>query len=400
MSNAAPPQASSALPLPGDHPSLCRALLLANGASAFAAGVGLTAALLGYAEGWIAFLAGLGALLWVARSGFVLDAWFAELGRFVHRIEGKDYGARMAEPALAAARPLTERCNAMARSMGAVLAHMSRLAHEVASVANESSGNAQAGEHSVRQQRDVTCSAARSIEDFVLSLQSASDCSRSAAGVAADTGRVAAENVVLVEGLAKALEALADTAKGSATMAQQLEAESSAIGHISEMIAGIAAQTNLLSLNAAIEAARAGVHGQGFAVVADEVRKLADRTSSATKEIDRVVLRIRSDVAAMEQSMAGIRDDVSANVLDAAATVQALQEMNVKSQKSGELAQSIANAVAEQSAASARISSNVDKVAELAERNDRLARDSSDLARHLSQLAGQLRDTLAACRFE
>jgi len=153
-------------------------------------------------------------------------------------------------------------------------------------------------------------------------------------------------------------------------------------------------------LNAAIEAARAGEQGRGFAVVADEVRKLAERTGNATRDIGALIVGIQQEiatmVAAMGQTNAGVRSSAS----DADQSNQALQEVESNTRSTFDLVEQIAASSAEQSVASQQIAQSIEQVARLADRNETLVRESSDLSRYLDQLAGQLAATLQRYRYE
>lgn len=323
-----------------------------------------------------------------------VDRWLRTLHDFARQLQGGDFTARMPIPRDARLHALAEQCNTVGRTMARLLALFSRLTHELASVAGESSNNAVHGGKSAESQRDVTHSSAAAVEEFSNTVHTASDLAAAAASEADRTGQAARHSVQVVERLQATLEHLADTVAGSARHAHELAEGSREIEAITALIADIAEQTNLLSLNASIEAARAGDSGRGFAVVAEEVRKLADRTATATRDIDALIRRLRGDVEAMEGGMRTTGERATASVRDAALAVSALHDMAGQCQATRDMVQGIAEATAEQTIASQRIAGDVERVAELADRNDALSRDGGELARYLEQLAGQLRDAL------
>jgi len=181
------------------------------------------------------------------------------------------------------------------------------------------------------------------------------------------------------------IKSIANVVKYSTDMVRELGKSSNQIGEIISVINDIADQTNLLALNAAIEAARAGEQGRGFAVVADEVRKLAERTTKATKEIATMIKKIQQDTSGAVNAM----DEVSLEAGEAAKTADkagtALQEIVKISQQLTDMVTQIASASEEQSSTSEHISRNVEAISavtgETASGTQQIARTAEDLNR-------------------
>lgn len=179
---------------------------------------------------------------------------------------------------------------------------------------------------------------------------------------------------------------------------EELGKSSDQIGHIIGVIDDIADQTNLLALNAAIEAARAGEQGRGFAVVADEVRKLAERTTTATKEIAQMIKSIQDEtklaVTAMEQGTKQVEEGVSST----AKAGESLQEIIRMSEQVGEMITHIATAATEQSSATEQVNNNMDQIARLvkesavgAQQSAKACQDLSGLALDLQKMVGEFK---------
>jgi len=205
------------------------------------------------------------------------------------------------------------------------------------------------------------------IDEMAGSIQSTSSNATTMAG-AAGKAKISAEDGGKVVGLTiDGMRNIADKVNRSAFMVQALGKSSEEIGEIISVINDIADQTNLLALNAAIEAARAGEQGRGFAVVADEVRKLAERTSNATKEIAKMISKIQKDTNEAVTAMEEGRTETAQGIELADKAGKALKEIvdtfNQVTEKVGE----IAHASEEQSGVSSKLSKNVEKISNLSQ---------------------------------
>jgi len=217
----------------------------------------------------------------------------------------------------------------------------------------------------------------------------AGNCSRAAesSNRASDTARGGAE---VVQQTLVGMQKIAERVKESAQTVQNLGARSDEIGAIVGTIEDIADQTNLLALNAAIEAARAGEQGRGFAVVADEVRALAERTTRATKEIGAMIKAIQSDTSGAVGSMRHGVQEVELGMESSRRSGEALRDiLNAINELTSQIHQ-IATAAEQQTAVTGEISGNIGTITDVVSETARGAHETADAATHMSTLASEL----------
>ena len=184
---------------------------------------------------------------------------------------------------------------------------------------------------------------------------------------------------------------IADTVRAAAQDIEKLGQHSNEVSSIVQVIKDVADQTNLLALNAAIEAARAGEQGRGFAVVADEVRKLAERTARATEEITKMIGSMQGSSKAAVSSMHDAVGQVTGGVEMANQAGAAIIKIKESSEKVVVVVSDITSALAEQTVASNEIAAQVEKLAQMTEENSAAITQTANSARNLQELANDMR---------
>ncbi|MEY4593250.1 MAG: hypothetical protein RIR18_2145 [Pseudomonadota bacterium] len=248
------------------------------------------------------------------------------------------------------------------------------------------------------QQRDKAATVASATEEFSQSVRSVADSASSTAS-AADNAQ---EQVSVAQAsMGKSMEAtgrVVEAVQKSSSTIQALNLAIAKIGDITNVIREIADQTNLLALNAAIEAARAGEAGRGFAVVADEVRKLAERTATSTKDIATNVAEIKSVTDTAVSSMDEAVHEVEAGIGLIRESGSGLSRITETSAHVTSMARDIANAASEQVTASELVAHNMERVVELVDGNLDAANQAKEAVQSLVETAGYL--SRIAARFK
>jgi len=232
---------------------------------------------------------------------------------------------------------------------------------------------------------------AATVQEVALNAERAATAAREARDDAADGRQVVQQSI-------QAISSLAGEIENAATVIQRLEAESSEIGGVLDVIRGIAEQTNLLALNAAIEAARAGEQGRGFAVVADEVRSLASRTQQSTQDIQQMIERLQTGTHEAVKTMNHSLGQVKRVVEQTGATGASLETISNAVETIAEMNTQIATAVEEQRVVVEEIDRNVININQAAERSAEGARETSCASRGLQEWTQRLNQSVERFR--
>ena len=286
----------------------------------------------------------------------------------------------------------------MQDALHGVVGSISQAAQRISAAAEQLAASGDEAQQVSESQSEAAAAMAAAMEQMAVSISHISDNAQDAQGLANDAGSSASHGHAVVESAASEMVKVADLVSESARTIDRLADESDNIGTIVGVIREIADQTNLLALNAAIEAARAGEQGRGFAVVADEVRKLAERTAQSTGEIVGLVNSIQGESrAAKEQMQAGTEQvgrsrQLSAEAGNAIARIRQVIDDALRSVRS------ISESLEEQRSTSSLVANQVETVAQGADENAASVRSIVAAARDLNHVAADLTSTMARFR--
>ncbi|MFO7445556.1 MAG: methyl-accepting chemotaxis protein [Ignavibacteriaceae bacterium] len=276
--------------------------------------------------------------------------------------------------------------NQVSISLNSALNEVSETVASTASAANQISASTEEMAAGALEQTQQTSDVAASVEQMTKTILENTSNASLAAETAKEAGNKAKIGGEVVDNTISGMIRIADVVKQSASTVETLGKSSDEIGEIVQVIDDIADQTNLLALNAAIEAARAGEQGRGFAVVADEVRKLAERTTKATKEIALMIKQIQHDTEVAVKSMKEGTVEADNGKQLAVRAGEVLKEIIEGADKVSEIAVSVAAASEEQSSAAEEISRNIELISNVAGQNADGTRQIAKTAEELNGL--------------
>ena len=275
-----------------------------------------------------------------------------------------------------------------------VLTRMKDSAAHISTSSDSLAGSVTNLTESVSQQNESTGAMAASVEELAVSVTHISDSSGTAQNISTDSQRYAQSGGEVIQKTVTGMVDMTESLKSTSATVSELGRRSQEIGSIAGVIKEIADQTNLLALNAAIEAARAGEQGRGFAVVADEVRKLAERTSGATAEIAGVIGAIQSDTERAVQNMASVVEQANNNAEIARQAGAAIIDIQNGSREVLKATTEIASALNEQSSANDLIAQQVEIIATMSEKNSSALSGVKKASEEMQHLATQMHATV------
>jgi len=293
---------------------------------------------------------------------------------------------------------LVEEFNAFVAKLQEVISEVTGSTDRVATAAGEMKRVSEVSVGGMNSQQQEINQVVTAMAEMTRSVEGVSDSAGRAANAANTASSEADAGKRVVEENMQAINSLAEEVENAAKVIQELQSDSESIGKVLNVIQDIAEQTNLLALNAAIEAARAGEQGRGFAVVADEVRTLATRTHDSTREVHDLISHLQTGTKNAVQSMVQGREQAQASVTQAARVGESLQRIAQGVNEISAMNDQIASAAEEQATVTQEINSNIVNLGQVVNKVAEDADVAEDGSEKLAQLAEQLRAQISVFR--
>jgi len=285
--------------------------------------------------------------------------------------------------------------NSMLEAFQQSLTQVSNTIHQLSSSSQHINSIADMADEAVRNQELQTSAVASAMAQMKTATRSVEASAQSTVSASDMALQESSAGTGITSDAIQAIETLKANIDQATTVIHKLDAQSQNVGTVLEVIQKIAEQTNLLALNAAIEAARAGEQGRGFAVVADEVRTLASRTRNSTEEINAIIDQLQGDARDAVEVMQRAHDSAEEGVTQVQQTANALSNIAEEVKMINDMNHQVASSVTEQTQMAADVEENVGQIARTSEHTSERASKLNHVAQELGGLAGQLEGLVA-----
>ncbi|NOZ53960.1 MAG: methyl-accepting chemotaxis protein [Gammaproteobacteria bacterium] len=288
---------------------------------------------------------------------------------------------------LYALKVMQEHLRGMIREMEQSSTELAASSDELAAVSEQTNKN-------LYQQQAEVQQVATAMNQMATTIHEVADNAAASSQAAQNANQEAGEGGKVVQGTIRSIEKLASGVEKAGSVIQQLATDSENIGSVLDVIKGVAEQTNLLALNAAIEAARAGEQGRGFAVVADEVRTLAQRTQQSTHEIEQMIEKLQSGTQNAVSVMVASQELARYSVDEAARAGASLEVITAAVESISDMNIQIASAAEEQSSVAEEMNQNITTINSISEQNATASNQTTTSSEELSRMASHLQQLI------
>jgi len=289
---------------------------------------------------------------------------------------------------------LSDAVNHMSSNLREIIQKVSGSAQQISVSSDQLSVVTEQSSQNIFEQQAQTEQVATAMNEMSATVLEVSANISGTAQAAEEANSETVEGRRMVDEAVQAVQTLAVQIESAAEVVQRLEQDSENINEVLAVIKGVAEQTNLLALNAAIEAARAGEQGRGFAVVADEVRTLAGRTQQSTEEINQVIDKLQKGSREAVDVMNKSREEAQSVVEQANKAGVSLSAISTAVGRINDMSAQIANAAEEQSATAEEMNRNITSISQMANETSSSAQQTASSSEDLARLGGELREVV------